>query len=73
MRFLSGTASPKPFHDLFTKERRMGIPPALFICLFFAGLGIFFIGVALLWWVSLQARAMKDGQNVRGLHSVGSS
>ena len=33
--------------------------PMLFVCLFFAGLGIFFIGVGVLWWVSLQARDMK--------------
>ena len=37
----------------------MGIPPTLFICLFLAGLGIFFAGAGFLWWVSLQAREMK--------------
>ncbi|WP_268877935.1 hypothetical protein [Algihabitans albus] len=41
----------------------MGIPPALFICLFFAGLGIFLIGVGFVWWVSLQARAMKRSES----------
>jgi hypothetical protein len=27
---------------------------------FFAGLGIFFIGIGVLWWVSLQAQDKKD-------------
>lgn len=40
------------------------ISPQLFVVLFFAGffggLGVFFIGVGHLWWVSLQARAMKE-------------
>ena len=36
----------------------MGMSPALFICLFLAGLGVFFLGAAALWWVSLQAREM---------------
>lgn len=42
----------------------MAFPPQLFIVLFFfcffAGLGIFFIGIAYLWQVSLQARSMKQ-------------
>lgn len=33
----------------------MGIPPALFVCLFLAALGIFFAGAGVLWWVALQA------------------
>ena len=39
----------------------MGMSPALFLCLFLAGLGLFFIGAGVIWWVSLQARAMKLG------------
>ena len=39
----------------------MGMSPALFICLFLAGLGLFFLGAARLWWVSLQAREMNKG------------
>ena len=31
----------------------------LFVCLFLAGLGIFFIGAGFIWWVSLQAAEMK--------------
>ena len=38
----------------------MTIPPMLFICLFFAGLGHFFIGAAAIWWVSLQAAEKKQ-------------
>ena len=34
----------------------MGLSPALFICLFLAGLGLFFLGASAIWWVSLQAR-----------------
>ena len=41
----------------------MGISPGLFICLFLAALGIFFAGVALIWWVSLQARDRKHADN----------
>ena len=37
----------------------MGISPMFFICLFLAGLGIFFAGTAAIWWVSLQAKEMK--------------
>lgn len=41
----------------------MALSPQLFIVLFFfcffAGLGIFFIGIGYLWQVSLQARSMK--------------
>lgn len=37
--------------------------PQLFIVLFFpgffGGLGVFFLGVGYLWWVSLQARERK--------------
>lgn len=32
---------------------------ALFFAGFFGGLGIFFIGIAALWWVSLQAKLIK--------------
>ena len=42
----------------------MGISPMLFICLFLAGLGIFFMGSAAMWWVSLQAAAMKSKAGV---------
>lgn len=45
--------------EFLTTEDDVGIPPELFICLFFAGLGIFFMGVGVLWWVSLQARELK--------------
>ncbi len=38
--------------------------PMLFICLFFAGLGIFFLGVAAIWWVSLQANELKKKHSV---------
>ena len=37
----------------------MGIPPGLFVCLFLASLGVFFMGAACIWWVSLQARELK--------------
>ena len=41
----------------------MDLSPQLFIVLFFfcffAGLGIFFIGIGYLWQVSLQAKSMK--------------
>ena len=37
----------------------MGISPALFVCLLFASLGVFFAGAGVLWWVSLQDREMK--------------
>ncbi len=37
----------------------MAISPMLFLCLFFAGLGHFFIGAAAIWWVSLQASDKK--------------
>ena len=36
----------------------MTMSPMLFICLFLAGLGIFFMGASAIWWVSLQARDM---------------
>jgi len=32
----------------------------LFVCLFFAGFGLFLIGVSAIWWVSLQARKMQE-------------
>ena len=32
------------------------------IGIFFGGLGVFFLGVGLLWWVSLTDRAMKRQQ-----------
>ena len=38
----------------------MTISPMLFICLFFAGFGVFLIGAALIWWVSLQAKHIKE-------------
>ena len=37
----------------------MTMSPMLFICLFLAGLGIFFLGSSAVWWVSLQAQEMK--------------
>ena len=40
----------------------MAMSPMLFICLFLAGLGIFFAGAAAIWWVSLQAQEMKRRQ-----------
>lgn len=30
--------------------------PMLFICLLFAGFGVFLIGASMIWWVSLQAK-----------------
>ena len=42
----------------------MGMSPALFICLFLAGLGVFFMGASAIWWVSLQASEMK--KRIRG-------
>lgn len=41
----------------------MGISPGLFVCLFLASLGVFFMGVACIWWVSLQARELKRREN----------
>ncbi len=38
----------------------MSISPMLFICLFFAGFGVFLMGVGAVWWVSLQARMLKQ-------------
>lgn len=40
----------------------MMLSPMLFICLFFAGFGIFLMGVGVIWWVSLQAK--KLGQDM---------
>lgn len=37
----------------------MVMSPMLFICLFFAGFGVFLIGVGVVWWVSLQAKILK--------------
>lgn len=37
----------------------MTISPMLFVCLFLAALGIFFLGAGFIWWVSLQARELK--------------
>lgn len=37
----------------------MDISPMLFLCLFLAGLGIFFMGAAAVWRVSLEAADMK--------------
>ncbi len=37
----------------------MGMSPALFVCLFLAALGVFFLGAGFLWWVSLQAQETK--------------
>jgi len=34
----------------------MGMSPALFVCLLLPGLGVFFMGIAAIWWVSLQAK-----------------
>ena len=40
-------------------ELAMGMSPALFVCLFLAALGVFFLGAGFLWWVSLQAQETK--------------
>ena len=40
----------------------MGMSPALFVCLFLAGLGIFLAGAGVIWWVSLQAGELKRRQ-----------
>lgn len=40
----------------------MGMSPALFVCLFLAGLGIFLAGAGVIWWVSLQANELKRRQ-----------
>lgn len=37
----------------------MGISAGLFVSLFLAGLGIFLLGAGFIWWVSLQAQALK--------------
>lgn len=44
----------------------MGIAPGLFVCLFLASLGVFFMGVACIWWVSLQAREFKRREDATG-------
>ena len=56
----------------YKSEGTLGIPPTLFICLFLAALGVFFLGVGVLWWVSLQARAMQRGANDGGSLRTGS-
>lgn len=38
----------------------MTISPMLFVCLFFAGFGIFLMGAGVIWWVSLQARKLRQ-------------
>lgn len=50
----------------------MGLSPGLFICLFLAALGLFFIGAASIWWVSLQARQMKLAEAQHGALQRGS-
>ena len=40
----------------------MGFPPALFVVTFLASLGVFFIGIAFLWWVSIENRKDKRSQ-----------
>ena len=40
----------------------MGIPPALFVCLFLASLGAFFAGSGFLWWVAIQAKQLKSAE-----------
>lgn len=37
----------------------MTMSPMLFICLFFAGFGLFLLGVSAIWWVSLQAKQIR--------------
>lgn len=44
----------------------MGMSPGLFICFFLASLGVFFFGVACVWWVSLQARELKRQSDSTG-------
>ena len=34
----------------------MTMSPMLFVCLLFAGFGVFLMGAAAIWWVSLQAK-----------------
>ncbi len=38
----------------------MGMSPALFVCLLLPGLGVFLMGTAAIWWVSLQAKETKS-------------
>ncbi len=38
----------------------MSMSPMLFICLFFAGFGVFLMGVSAIWWVSLQDKLIKQ-------------
>lgn len=47
-------------------EDVMGLSPGLFVCLFLASLGVFFMGVACIWWVSLQARELKRREDATG-------
>lgn len=43
----------------------MGMSPALFVCLFLAALGVFFLGAGFLWWVSLQAKAQTQAMKAQ--------
>lgn len=48
----------------------MSMSPMLFICLFFPGFGVFLLGAAAIWWVSLQANSGKSNARVQsGGHS----
>ncbi len=38
----------------------MTLSPMLFVCLFFAGFGIFLVGAGVIWWVSLQAKKLEQ-------------
>ena len=37
----------------------MTLSPMRFVCLFFAGFGIFLVGAGVIWWVSLQAKKLE--------------
>ncbi|WP_281040005.1 hypothetical protein [Mesorhizobium sp. Z1-4] len=39
------------------------IPIGIFFAGFFGGLGVFFAGIGVLWWISLQDREMKRKAN----------
>ncbi len=43
----------------------MGMSPALFVCLFLAALGVFFLGAGCLWWGSLQAQAQTQAMKAQ--------
>ncbi len=55
----------------------MGLSPALFVCLFLAGLGIFLAGAGAIWWVSLQAGEIKrrqaDARSADGRPTLGTA